>query len=1771
MNTRSDTGQLSSLKQALFTLRSLREKLEARCAEPIAVTGLACRVPGAETADEFWQLLADNRDAVGEIPAHRWDAGAWYHPDAQMPGKLATRWGGVIAADGFDHDFFGISLEEARQMDPQQRVFLEVAWEALEDAGLTRGDLAGSQTGVFVGAVNYNGDYARQLFADINRINAFSGPGVANSVLSGRLAYLYDLKGPALSIDTACSSSLVALHLACQSLRQQECDRAVAGGVNIIIAPDFTLATSRMNLMAADGRCKPFDAAADGIVRSDGCGAVVLKRLSDAQKAGDRVLAVIRGSAVNQDGKTNGLTAPSGKAQSALIKQALARAQAAPEDIGYIEAHGTGTPLGDPIEIAAISDALGEQAERHPCHVGSVKGNLGHCEAAAGILSFIKVVLSLQHGAIPAQVHLTAVNPHIDLSRRRVVFPQQITPWPVAGGTLKCAGVSSFGWSGTNAHVIVGPAPAGDIEEKPRQTSLILPLSATGEPALRQQAQRFADLLARAEKTGGAAPADLCYTAATGRTHFPYRQAFVADNAAGLTGAITRWLESGPPLQKNGPGRLALVFSGQGEQWPGMVDELMDCEPVFRQSMIRCDDQVRQLAGWSVLAAIRAQGGADLSATAIAQPCIVSIQTSLVAMLSGWGITPAAVIGHSVGEFSAACCAGIFTLRQTLAAVIARGKIMEAIRSDGQMMAVTAAEEHLNRLLKGSGGVAVAALNSPQSTVLSLDAAQAGKIRTLLESAGLPVFPVNPYYAFHGPQIEKLSAALLAAFKPLEPAETSMTVASATLGELVDARRMDPHYWVGNARQPVRFSAAIDRLLEAGFTEYLEIGANSTLTPHINNRIRAADQPARAVGLLQRGRSQYRTVLAAAARLYAAGHDLDWRALMKDRGNIVSLPVPPWRHTACRLPLTPSARPAAGAADLAGEAVSPALEQLSFRAVWGGKTQPVLADHCMFGNLVVPGAVHIAVIATHLTRYLQNYCFALVNLVFIRPLILKPADSATATLVFGPRGEGAATVGFTLGAADSQGRSRLALSSGTIDLTAGDSPGQAPNSLKDSSASLEPQDVTDFYQRANAAGLQLGPSFRCLDGLWCDPAGGRACFTLGNEAGNLTGDSLVLPPGLIDSCFQAMFAAFWIAFPQCGLFIPLSVDRLRITQKLSSPLWGQATLTSPLKPDVETLSGDIRLYTDNGNCVACFDLVTLKRVGAAALTPAPLGPVAALYRYEWAELDIPPAGGPRIRDCTVIGRDDGYARAFAQGMAAAGVRSKVIIPREDIASAADFAALEGVVIYLAGGIKECDAFTARDWMFHEMRDFGDLGQIANIAAQTSVKSRLRLWAVTLSWSVDPGCDLSGAGLRGLGRTIAKEYPSLWGGLIGLPRSALSGGAALESLPALLHATEGEFEYLLRGNRRYGRRISAVPADPTPVPLRRDGSYLITGGFGETGRMLAERLLSSGAGGVMLLGRSAASPALITLARDYRQRGHNLRVFQGDVAHREDVEAALRAMDRSMAPLAGVFHLAGVVDDAALAKVDNDSVYRVFRPKICGAWNLHRATINRKLEIFTLFSSLSATVGTPGQGAYAAANAFVEALARYRAANGLPAAAIAWGPWQGGMTARLDPVFRRRFIDAGLGLLDSGAVMDWTVRRQIQHAAHHIVADIDEQALAKLVGRHAAFPAGRNEASAPPPDTPDVVRTLMAISSAQERQEAIVQFLLREVGKMVAAGPLAADMPLQSLGLDSLTAVAIVQNIRGQTGLPVPISLLFDSDNLHQAAVKLEEIFSSDVN
>ena len=687
MSTSAQSGQnLSVVKRSLLALEEMQARLDAAergRTEPIAIVGMGCRFPGgAHDPEAFWRLLEAGGDAIVEVPHDRWDVDAWFDAEPATPGKMSTRWGGFLdRVDGFDAAFFGISPREATRMDPQQRLFLEVAWEALESAGQSRERVAGSRTGVFAGICS--SDYSWLQFAEPRDIDAYTGTGTSLSILAGRLAYLLDLRGPSLALDTACSSSLVSVHLACQSLRSKECELALAGGVNLILSPHTSILASQMRMMAADGRCKTFDARADGFVRGEGCGVVVLRRLSDALADRDAIFALIRGSAVNGDGRTVGLTAPNGVSQQAVIRAALDGAGVKPSEITYVEAHGTGTSLGDPIEMEALTAVLGEvSAGRAPCAIGSVKTNVGHLEAASGVAGLIKVVLALGHEAIPPVLHFQKLNPNISLEGTPFVIPTELQPWP-RNGARRVAGTSAFGWSGTNAHLVVEEAPAEASRPAVRgDECCLLPLSAHSPEALRDLARSYEAWLKRAE-----APAvpDVCYTASVRRTQHDHRLAVVGRTHAELADGLAAFLagEARPGLssgtRQTAP-KLVFVFPGQGGQWPGMARDLMSTEPSFRSSLEQCEKALRPHVDWS-LCELLASDPADarLERIDVIQPALFAVQVALAALWRSWGIEPAAVIGHSMGEVAAAQVAGALGLADAARIMAVRSKLLKRV------------------------------------------------------------------------------------------------------------------------------------------------------------------------------------------------------------------------------------------------------------------------------------------------------------------------------------------------------------------------------------------------------------------------------------------------------------------------------------------------------------------------------------------------------------------------------------------------------------------------------------------------------------------------------------------------------------------------------------------------------------------------------------------------------------------------------------------------------------------------------------------------------------------------------------------------------------------------------------------------------------------------------------------------------------------------------------------------------------------------------------
>ncbi|VEP11898.1 Polyketide synthase family protein [Hyella patelloides LEGE 07179] len=877
--------------------------------ENIAIIGLGCRFPGAENPEAFWQIMSNGIDAITEVPVDRWDINKFYESQPATPGKMNTRWGGFLSqVDGFDPLFFNISPREAERMDPQQRLFLEVVWEALENAGLATDKLAGTQTGVFaaMAVVNYDQLLYKNV-ADLTQISAYDGLGTTLSLASSRLSYLLDLKGPSLAIETACSSSLVAVHLACQSLRTGESNLCVVGGVNLILTPELNIVFSQAQMMSPDGRCKTFDADANGYVRGEGCGVVILKRLCDALKDKDNILAVIRGSAVNQDGLSNGITAPNGPSQQAVIRQALKNAGVKPAEISYVEAHGTGTPLGDPIEVKSLKTVLMEERQSdRPCFIGSVKTNIGHLESAAGIAGLIKVVLALQHQEIPPHLHLKRLNPYIRLQKTPISIPTERQKWKVEGGT-RLAGISSFGFGGTNAHIVLEEATITEPEtresrERPLQ---ILTLSARSDRALVELAQRYSNFL---DSKPEISLADICFTANTGRTHFECRfvaiataktelqqslQAFAAGEEAGSI--TTSCLSGGKKPQ------IAFLFTGQGSQYLGMGRELYETQPTFRKALDKCADILSTYLDKPLLEIIYLpQPTADIDQTQYTQPALFALEYALAQLWQSWGIKPTLMMGHSVGEYVAACLAGVFSLEDGLKLIATRGRLMQSLPQDGAMVSLLAIPELVSQAIEPyREEVTIAAFNGTKSIVISGKREAVNKVKSELEAQKIKAKTLQVSHGFHSPLMKPMLADFERIAREISYSPPQIDLISNVTGELATEEIATPQYWCNHILQPVQFAEGMATLAQQDCEILLEIGSKPILLGM--GRLCLSDEEAEHYTLLPSLRPQtsdWQQMLDSLAQLYLQGMAINWQNFEKDypQRRRVVLPTYPFQR-----------------------------------------------------------------------------------------------------------------------------------------------------------------------------------------------------------------------------------------------------------------------------------------------------------------------------------------------------------------------------------------------------------------------------------------------------------------------------------------------------------------------------------------------------------------------------------------------------------------------------------------------------------------------------------------------------------------------------------------------------------------------------------------------------------------------------------------------------------------------------------------------------------
>ena len=1206
----SDPG-LSPLKRAFLALESSQQRvaaLERAAKESIAVIGIGCRVPGADNPDAFWRLMRDGVDAISTVPPDRFDIDALFDPDPEATGRIATRCGGFLRnVDQFDSGFFGIAPREAQGIDPQQRLLLEVSWEALENAGQAPTRLETSKTGVYFGLCTNDYSYLQVLSGDPALLNAHFGSGIAHSIASGRLSYLLGLQGPSLTIDTACSSSLVAVHLACQALRSGDCRTALAGGANLILGPEIFIALSHSRMLAPDGRCKTFSAAADGFSRGEGCGVVVLKRLVDAKADGDRVLAVIRGTAVNQDGPSSALTAPNGPAQEDVIRTALARAGLKPRDVGYIEAHGTGTQLGDPLEVQALGGVFGADRDPSaPLVIGSVKTNVGHLEGAAGVTGLIKLVLALRHKEIPPHLHMTAPNPHIDWSVAPLKVPDSVIPWdPIDGRRI--GGVSSFGFSGTNAHVLVEEAPTDTplpavVEPKAH----LFVLSAHDSAALAVQAGQFAAAVA------GYADRDLAnisHTMNFGRSHFSERATVIARTKAELSdklAALSRG-DKAPgvkraSLTRRDPPRVAFVFTGQGSQYSGMARRLHEICPAFRDAFDRCATLLEPHLSRPLDDVVFGDGEArgELDNTGYTQPALFAVEYALAEMWRSLGITPNIVAGHSVGEIVAATLVGVLSLEDGIRLIAKRAALMAALPAGGAMASIAASEQDVDaEIAQYAGVLAKAAVNGPMQIVVSGVVAAVDQVCASFAGKGIRCQKLVVSHAFHSPLMDPV-------LDPFEREMRSMTLSAPRLplvsnltGRMVEAGEItQPRYWRRHLREAVRFGDSVTAIAAHKPDCVVEIGPH----PALLSLFRYGPLAGTAlVASLREGRDDWEHLLEAVSALFLEGAEIDWRGVAcGERREIVDLPTYPFqrqRHWFQAKP-RPAAVPVAEAEQhpLLGRRLAPPLPQIQFESQLSGAAPAFIDDHRIGGVVLLPGVAGIEMAVAAATELFGPGQHAIEEIMFREAMIFADSTRIVQTIV-DPIENG--TSRFQIQSKPALGDEWTLHYEGRL-RSAASAPGpvQAEPFAGVVARCRNDVPVGPMYEQLRLKGVEFGAAFRVVRELKRGEREAWGRVALEEETGR--DPRFGIHPILLDGSLQTVAAIFPDA-DRDVFYLPIGVQRFRAFSSPGGAARAHAILESGSRLDAPVLTVNLNIYGPGDELVAAFEGVEFQRVAGDAL------------------------------------------------------------------------------------------------------------------------------------------------------------------------------------------------------------------------------------------------------------------------------------------------------------------------------------------------------------------------------------------------------------------------------------------------------------------------------------------------------------------------------------------------------------------------------------------
>jgi acyl transferase domain-containing protein/acyl carrier protein len=1742
-----------SLKEA-ERLRQRNRRLQEAAAEPIALVGMSCRYPGGvDSPEQLWELLAAAGDAIGAFPTDRdWDLDALQEPDL---GISYLREGGFLQrATEFDNEFFGINPREALGMDAQERLLLEAAWEALEDAGLVPDSLRGSRTGVFAGTMYH--DYGWGL-SPFEESAANLATGGTSSIVAGRISYTLGLEGPAISIDTACSSSLVALHLATQALRGGECELALAGGATVYSTPGVFVQFGRQRALSPDGRCKAFAEGADGAGFSEGVGMVLLERLSDARRNGHPILATIRGSAVNQDGASNGITSPNGPAQERAIRQALENARLTAGEVDAVEAHGTGTPLGDPIEAGALLATYGSaRSSGDPLLLGSIKSNIGHPQAAAGVAGVIKMALALRKGLLPKTLHSDRPSSKIDWSAGHVELLTEARPWP-RGERPRRAGISSFGATGTNAHLILEeapqPEPGADADNghdpggasataPPLPGVLLLPLSAKSEPALREQATRLASHL---ESHPDVEALDAAYSMATARTAFERRATIVGSDRESLLAGLGALGGEGDGVAlargRAAPGKVAYVFAGHGGQWRGMGVGLLDASPAFASHFAACEEALAPYVDWSLSDVLRDPSDDRIDRLEVLQPALFALMVSLAKLWRECGVEPAVVIGHSQGEVAAAHVAGGLSLQDGMLISTVRGRLLETLFGSGALASIFLSREELEaRLLDWEGRIEVAALNGPGSAIVSGETEALGELLEQCEAEGVGTRRLPTSMASHSKQVEVLRDELLEALAPLSPRSGEIPFHSTVTGEVLDIAELSAEYWYRNTRQTVLLEPVVRGLVGKGCRTFVEIAPHPILAVGLQETVEAVPEGRDSVAVvptLRRGEGGPERFALSLAQAQASGARVDWDAIFAGADpKRVSLPTYPFQRRRFWL------GGGVGRADLEqagmestdhpllGAAVTVADgEALLLAGRLSLESHPWLADH-VYETVLLPGT---AFVELALKAGDEVGCETLEDLALGAPLLLPEQGSvAIQVLVAAPSEDGRRELSIHSRPDSEEGGEWTRNATGILS-PAPLAPPRAPAAWPPPGA--QPLQLDGMYERLADRGLIYGPAFQCVDAAW---SRGEELFvemSLAAEQGE-EASRFGLHPALLDASSHVGFDRMVAADDgePGALALPFAWRGIRYFAAA-----GPGSMRVRVAPSGE--GHTFEAFDAGGAPVALVESVITR--------PAEPGSIAAaterlpIYRLEWTAAEaLKTEAAPSL---AVLGTEPPAGLA-AEGFADLAALEKAI---EAGRVAPDTALVDGRVEAddpIAG------AHTASQRALDLVKTWA--------AAQSLGQARL-VFLTEGAVTAEPGerPDLATAPIWGLVRSAHSEHPGRFGLL-----DVDGEHGSWEAVPSALALFEEPQVAIRRGEVRVPRLARAAFEPTSSERLDPESTVLVTGGTSGIGARVARHLVAEwGARQLLLVSRSGEAAAGATELREELQGlGATVRIAACDVSDRDSLAGLLDSIPES-SPLGMVVHSAAVIADGVLESQDDERLERVMRPKADAAWHLHELTQGMPVSRFILFSSAAGLLGGAGQVNYAAANAFLDALVQHRAAIGLPATALAWGLWQQetrlmGFADRAEGEaagrrIRERFAVApmsparGLELFDRAADCKEPLLMPAELDPGVMRAQARSGALPAILRGLVRLPRRRGRGD-------DSLAGRLAAADEQDRPRICLELVRDHAAAVVglaSAAEIDPELSFRDLGFDSLGAVELRNRLVVATGLRLPATLAFD--------------------